>query len=222
MKKLYESLDFVTQPCAECSERNSDEKRKTDNVSHSKKSKRRSKAIKAKLAKMKTAELTKRLKLNQKPTKSALSTKTDSSDEIEFLFKYDEVPEGENPIVDSFQHLLEKDITPYFETKVEEEIRPKWKKQILSKSIFQPCKYFDIDEKKLESAINYLRESASSKKFDCNFNRSLNIIIDYFKQAVQMINRKYREHWENDKATGRCSCSDIKGKKSILKASILI
>ncbi|XP_044260076.1 uncharacterized protein LOC123008358 isoform X2 [Tribolium madens] len=214
LKKVFESVDVVSQPSVDTTDKNSEDKKKSDNgVNFSKKSRRRSKAIKARLTKMKSAELTKRLnlngkKLNQRPSKANLNNKIGSNGEIEFLLKPTDTFESRNPIVTSLRHLLETEIETFEKKKVEQEIHPQWKKEILSMSRIDISKNFPLDQDKLASAVNYLKES-TCQKYNLNINRSMNIIIDYLKQLVQLIVRKYREHWENDRISGNCTCLDI-------------
>nr|XP_974847.2 PREDICTED: uncharacterized protein LOC663720 isoform X2 [Tribolium castaneum] len=214
LKKVFENLDVVAQPFVDSSDKNSEEKKKSENgVNFSKKSRRRSKTIKAKLTKMKSAELTKRLnlngkKLNQRPSKQNLNNKVGPNGEIEFLLKPTDTFEGRNPIVTSLRHLLKIDVDTFEKKKIEQDVHPHWKKEILTMSQVDISKYFPLDQDKLAKAVNYLKES-TCQKYNLNINRSLNIIIDYLKQLVQLIVRKYREHWENDRISGTCSCLDI-------------
>ncbi|XP_063921986.1 uncharacterized protein LOC135136562 isoform X3 [Zophobas morio] len=212
LKKVFESLD-VPVLASDSTEKLEDRKKSDSSVNNSKKSRRRSKAIKAKLSKMKSAELSKRLnlsgkKLNQAKPSKLQASKSESFEEIEFLLKPEEKFQTENPIAASFQYLLDNEIDNG-DKKSDREVYPKWKKQIASLSHVDSCKNLSIDQEKLFHCINHLKESSSSHKFDPTINRSVNVVIDYLRQLVQMIVRKYREHWESDRMTGNCNCMEL-------------
>ncbi|RZC41499.1 uncharacterized protein BDFB_001381 [Asbolus verrucosus] len=174
LKKIFESLEIIYAPFPEASDKNSDEKKKSDNgVNYSKKSRRRSKAIKAKLTKMKSAELTKRLNLNgkkltqQKPFR--IQPKTESVQKLEFFPQTDEVFRKENPIVSSLQYLLDINVDVNNKTPEKPETFPKWQKPISGISHVDICKNFPIDQEKLSQAVEQLKLSTIQdlqKNFD--------------------------------------------------------
>lgn len=153
--------------------------------SSNKKKKRRSKTIKAKLAKIKSADFSKRLALGIKNQQVVIEPK------ISRLLNLTSKPEDEY-IVNSLKYLLN-----YFSEEDFENFKsyPQWHREILMSSNKIILKNIESKQKKLFWAVHQIE--AEQKDFKC-----VEIIVDYLNQLLELIIQIYKEHWNCDLSKG--------------------
>lgn len=189
-----------------------DDKKLFDNGSTKKLTKKKSKAMKSKLNKIKNVDLTKKNVFNKKTTKPSLTKLNNKPEQDENLnLNHGEIEE--NPITCSLKHFLVNELTTKETNAQNITINPnypEWKKKLLNTPNLTPDEYLSLDLKKLVEAKVNLKKS-ENRKFDNNINRWINTIIDYLKQLIDLIRNKYGEHWLNDRLNGNCTCNQHEG-----------
>ncbi|CAH0555981.1 unnamed protein product [Brassicogethes aeneus] len=208
----------------------------TLNIS-SKKTKRRKKAMKAKITKIKSAELLERLHLSGKKLpepqvyeedETSLQESIDhvlnfnygtlckefltlNTDNYGYMDSYGQgenihfIKQEENPIVYSVLQFLQTDTNFQLPGK---ETYPQWANTLYNLPFDSPPflqNLLAINKEKLLDANKKLKKGSLDNMLDDEVINSVDVVVEYLSELLQVIILKYQNNWDNDKTLNTCA-----------------